>query len=609
MKPGALCIDGDKCRFVIWAPHQESLAVMLKAPREEELPLTKDSNGYFVGEFDHIGHGSRYMLRLDDGTERPDPASRFQPDGVHQASEVIDHSLFVWSDQDWKCPSLADMIMYELHVGTFTPSGDFEGVISRLEYLRALGVNAIELMPLAAFPGQRNWGYDGVYPWAVQESYGGPAGLKRLINAAHLSGMAVILDVVYNHLGPEGNYLHEFAPYFTEKFRSPWGWAINFDEAGSDDVRNYFIHNALSWFEDYHIDALRLDAIHGIFDMSAIPFLQELAERTDTFAQSTGRRAILIAESDLNDTRVIRPRTNGGYGLPAQWSDDFHHALHTLLTGENGGYYEDFGQLEDLAKAYRQGFVYDRRYSSYRNRHHGNATDGCSADQFVVFSQNHDQVGNRMMGERLTALVDFEALKLAAGAVLLGPNVPMLWMGEEYAEPAPFPYFISHGDPDLVEAVRNGRLEEFKRFNWQDTPPDPQSEDTFTSAKLDWDLHLSGHHSLMLAFYKRLIELRRTVPALAIPDLQTLTVHADNETRVLSVRRTQTDSEVVFILCLSDHDTDVFSPLVTGAYNLLLDSAQPQWGGPGSTAPRTLQTGQSVLCAPWSIVLYHKGKK
>jgi maltooligosyltrehalose trehalohydrolase len=609
MKAGAFCTDGGRCRFVVWAPRHESLTLKLVAPREESHPLTRAERGYFVGELDNIGHGARYLYEFDDSTRRPDPASRFQPSGVHDPSEVIDHSMFIWSDDDWQCPALAEMIMYELHPGTFSPTADFEGIISRLEDLRDLGVNAIELMPVAAFPGSRNWGYDGVYPYAVQESYGGPTGLKRLVNAAHQTGIAVILDVVYNHLGPEGNYLHEYAPYFTEKFRSPWGWAMNFDGAGSDEVREYFIHNALSWFEDYHIDALRLDAIHGMFDMSAVPFLQELAERTDEYSARAGRRAILIAESDLNDTRVIRSRKQGGYGIPCQWSDDFHHALHTLLTGESGGYYADFGNLKDLAKAYRQAFVYDRQYSVYRGCTHGNSTDDCTAEQFVIFSQNHDQVGNRMMGDRLTTLIDFEALKLAAGAVLLGPNIPMLWMGEEYAEPAPFPYFISHGDPDLVEAVRKGRVEEFKRFDWQDTPPDPQSEETFASARLNWSLRDDGRHALMLAFYKRLIELRRTIPALSELDRDALTVDAQAGKSVLAFRRSQPDSEVVCVLNLSEQEADVASGLFSGTYQLLMDSAEPKWGGPGSTARESLKTGQSVLCAPWSVVLYHKGKK
>jgi maltooligosyltrehalose trehalohydrolase len=609
MKAGAFCIDNGRCRFVVWAPRHQSATVLITHPREHTLPLRKADHGYFVGEYDNLGHGARYLIQLDSATPRPDPASRSQPEGVHEASEVIDHSLFAWSDQEWQCPPLDQMIMYELHIGTFSPSGDFEGVITRLADLRDLGINAIELMPVAAFPGNRNWGYDGVYPYAVQESYGGPAGLKRLVNAAHLSGIAIILDVVYNHLGPEGNYLHEFGPYFTDKYRSPWGWAVNFDDAGSDQVREYFINNALAWFEDYHIDALRLDAIHGIFDMSATPFLQQLAERTDEYARRAGRAAYLIAESDLNDARVIRPRPRGGYGIPCQWCDDFHHALHTLLTGEGTGYYADFGQLEDLATAYRQGYVYNGRYSIFRDRQHGNTTEGCTADQFVVFSQNHDQVGNRLKGDRLSTLVDFETLKVAAGAMLISANIPMLWMGEEYAEPAPFPYFISHGDPDLVEAVRKGRVEEFRHFGWQETPPEPQAEDTFKSARLNWSLRQTGKHSLLLAFYKRLIDLRRTIAALAVPDTEALAVEADPSRPVLAVRRTQPDSEILCILCLSDEEAHVHPRLLAGAYNLLLDSADPRWGGPGSTAPATLRTGEGLLCAPWSIVLYHKGRK
>jgi maltooligosyltrehalose trehalohydrolase len=359
-------------------------------------------------------------------------------------------------------------------VGTFTPEGTFEAIIPHLDELRELGITAVELMPVAQFPGTRNWGYDGVYPFAVQNSYGGPEGLKRLVNACHGRGIAVVLDVVYNHLGPEGNYLWDFGPYFTDRYKTPWGSAINFDGPHSDPVRRLFIENALYWVTEFRMDGLRIDAVHGILDFSAYPFLEELASAVHEKAERLNRRVYVIAESDLNDTRVIRSRELGGYGLDAQWNDDFHHALHTLLTEDQTGYYQDFGRLGDLVKAFREGFVCSGQYSSYRRRRHGNSSRDIPAGCFVVFAQNHDQVGNRMRGERLSQLVCRERMKLAAGVVFLSPFIPLLFMGEEYGETAPFPYFISHSDADLVEAVRRGRREEFAAFGWSQEPPDPQ---------------------------------------------------------------------------------------------------------------------------------------
>jgi maltooligosyltrehalose trehalohydrolase len=459
-----------------------------------------------------IEPGARYVFRLENDRDRPDPASRYQPEGVHGPSEVVDHTAFSWTDKGWSGLALQSMIMYELHTGTFTPEGTFDAIISRLGDLKDLGINAIELMPVAQFPGKRNWGYDGVYPFAVQNSYGGPEGLKRLVNACHARDIAAILDVVYNHLGPEGNYVGEYGPYFTDKYRTPWGNAINFDGSYSDEVRNFFVRNALSWITDYHIDALRIDAIHGIFDYSARHFLRELGEAVHARAGELGRRIYVIPESDLNDVRVISPPELGGYGLDAQWNDDFHHCLHTLLTGEKSGYYKDFGAIDQMERAYRDGFVYSGQYSPFRKRRHGSSSKDRPASQFVVFSQNHDQVGNRMQGERLSSLVSFEALKLAAGCVILSPYLPLLFMGEEYGETAPFLYFVSHSDPGLIEAVRNGRKEEFKAFGWEGEPPDPQDERTFLASELHWEERTKGSHETLLRFYKQLIACERERP-------------------------------------------------------------------------------------------------
>ena len=381
-------------------------------------------------------------------------------------------------------------------------------MIDRLDDLAALGVNAVELMPVAQFPGTRAWGYEGVYPFAVQDSYGGPDELKRLVDACHGRGLAVVLDVVYNHLGPEGNYLADFGPYFSDKYRTPWGKALNFDGPYSDEVRNFFIENALHWFGRYHIDALRLDAIQGVFDQSATPFLIELAQAAARFSDESGRRVSLIAESDLNDARVVKPAAAGGLGLDGVWADDFHHALHALLTAERTGYYVDFGKVADLVTALKEGFVYQGGYSTYRKRRHGNATTGVPAEKFVIFCQNHDQTGNRKTGERLAALVPFEALKLAAGLLLTAPYVPLLFMGEEYGEDNPFLYFADYSDPDLARAVRQGRREEFRAFGWEGEVPDPLDAGTFAASKIEWEKRLPGQGK----------DIVRLLPAPSVPE-------------------------------------------------------------------------------------------
>jgi maltooligosyltrehalose trehalohydrolase len=461
-------------------------------------------------------------------------------------------------------------------------------------------------MPVAQFPGNRNWGYDGVYPFAVQNSYGGPEGLRRLVNECHGRGLAVLLDVVYNHLGPEGNYLWDFGPYFTDRYKSLWGNAINFDGPRSDDVRHFFIENALYWVTEFHIDALRIDAVHGILDFSAVPFLEELASEVHDQADRLNRCIYLIAESDLNDSRVIRSRELGGYGLDAQWNDDFHHALHTLLTGERTGYYQDFGQLRDLAKAFREGFIYSGEYSSYRRRRHGNSSRDIPADQFVVFTQNHDQVGNRMRGERLAALVCPERTKLAAGVVLLSPFIPLLFMGEEYGETAPFPYFISHSDPDLIEAVCRGRRDEFAAFGWSDEPPDPQDEETFLRAKLNHSLPRKGHHRMLLEFYGELIRLRREIPALASLTKDNMEVLDYEHEKVLVIRRRDNVDEAIAVFHFGKSPTSIRISFPKGKWRKRLDSADERWHGPGSQIPHEFgsQGEVAISVQPHTFVLF-----
>ena len=424
-----------------------------------------EEKGYFTACLDSLKAGTRYFYLLNGKQRRPDPVSRSQPEGVHGPSEVINPGEFQWKDGAWPGIPLGEMIIYEIHTGTFTTEGTFRAIIPYLDYLKdELGVNCIELMPIAQFPGARNWGYDGTYPYAPQNSYGGSDGLKSLINACHLKGLAVILDVVYNHLGPEGNYLGDFGNYFTDRYKTPWGPAFNFDGRESDEVRKYIIDNSLYWVTENHFDGLRIDAVHGIFDFSPRHILHDLQEAVHRQARILGRSIVVIAESSRNDVRVIEPPAKAGYGLDAQWNDDFHHSLHALLTKERNGYYQDFGDLNQLAKALREGFVYSGQYSSFWKRRQGSSSEHLSPEKFVIFSQNHDQVGNRIKGERLTSLVSFEALKLVAGVVLLAPNIPLLFMGEEYGEDAPFLYFINHSDPSLIEAVRKGRREEWAAF-------------------------------------------------------------------------------------------------------------------------------------------------
>jgi maltooligosyltrehalose trehalohydrolase len=506
---GATPLSSGGWQFRVWGPDLPHVALQFKSPVRRTLSMNKDAEGFHNVEVAAIPSDATYLYQLDGKEEWPDPASRWQPQGVHAPSQIIDTHAFHWNTNTWKPLDLQTAVLYELHVGTYTPEGTFDGVISHLDELAELGITTIEIMPVAQFPGPRNWGYDGVYIFAPQNSYGGPLGLQRLVDAAHIRGLTVILDVVYNHLGPEGNYLGKFGPYFTDRYRTPWGSALNFDGPHSGPVRNFFISNALYWLEEFRIDGLRLDAIDGIRDFGAVHFLAELKIAVQELEARTGRRIVLIAESDMNDRKVLDSVERGGYALDAQWSDDFHHSLHTLLTKETTGYYADFGSLQQLAGTLRQGWHYDGKQSTFRRRRHGNSPQGISPEHFVAYSQNHDQVGNRALADRLCRLVDLESLKLAAGITLLSPFVPMLFMGEEYGEPAPFLYFTSHEDAGLIAAVRKGRREEFAAFGWKEELPDPQSVGTFASARLQHALKEQEPYRSLRAFYKQLLAFRR----------------------------------------------------------------------------------------------------
>ena len=603
-KIGVYHLSENLYQCVVWAPFLNSIDLEIMEPEPAVVPLEVDDRGYWHATTDLLKEGSLYYFNLGNGRRRPDPASRFQPQGVHGPSQVVSPDQLRWTDGLWSGIAPRDMIIYELHTGTFTPEGTFESAIPRLDYLKEVGVNAIEIMPVAQFPGSRNWGYDGVYPFATQESYGGASGLVTLVEACHRRGIAVILDVVYNHMGPEGNYLEEFGPYFTEKYKTPWGKAVNFDDAHSDEVRNYFIQNALMWLRDFHVDALRLDAVHAIKDLGARHFLQELSEETKKLSEELGVKKYLIGECDLNDARYILPPKKGGYGLDAQWNDEFHHALHTLITDERTGYYEDFGEISHLESAYKDTFVYSGQYSPHRKRTFGGLAENTTYDQFVVFSQNHDQVGNRMLGKRLTQLVSFEALKLAAGAVFISPNIPLLFMGEEYGEKNPFLYFVSHTDENLVAAVREGRRNEFKDFHGEAEAPDPQSPETFTRSKLSWDLENEQSKSL-LSFYKTCIQFRKEIAAFKNYEREGLEAVSLSE-KVLAVTRKSPDSlDILAVMNFSSGDASV-QVNFSGRFKKILDSADAQWLGPGPASPGEVNGPEEIRLRGSNIVIYQK---
>ncbi len=600
-------VSDEGVRFRVWAPMASSVSLKI-AGETESFPMQAEEKAYFSVLVKSLGPGTRYFYLLDGNQQRSDPVSRCQPEGVHGPSQVINPRAFQWQDSSWKGVPLEEMIIYEIHTGTFTSEGTFGAAIPFLDYLKNdLGVTAVELMPVAQFPGERNWGYDGTYLYAPQNSYGGPLGLKTLIDACHQKGLAVLLDVVYNHLGPEGNYLDDYGPYFTDRYKTPWGSAINFDGPESDEVRKFFIANALYWVTEFHMDGLRIDAIHGIFDFSARHILDELRETVHRQAKRLGRHIVVIAESDLNDVRVINPPPQGGYDLDAQWNDDFHHSLHTILTNERQGYYQDFGDLGQLVQALREGFVYTGQYSSYRRRRHGSSSKHLPPAKFVIFSQNHDQVGNRMRGERLSALIPFEALKLVAGILLLSPNIPLLFMGEEYGEEAPFQYFISHSDLSLIAAVRQGRKKEFAAFKGEGEPPDPQDETTFFRSKIHLELQQQGNHKILLECYKTLIRLRKEIPSLFHLNKMGMEIQTSVEKLALIMLRRYEKDRVCGLFNFSEKPQRINISVERGIWQKIFDSSSVKWGGPGCSTPDSIQSVSSEVCFPMmahSFVLY-----
>jgi maltooligosyltrehalose trehalohydrolase len=580
---GALGESNGRVTWRVWAPRakQVDLVLFAEGGPNESIPLAAGARGFFSCVRTGIVEGQRYAYRLDGGPQRPDPASRWQPDGVHHPSAVWFPGQFPWTDAGWGGVRRENLVIYELHVGTFTREGTFDAIVPRLAALRDLGITAIELMPVSQFPGDRGWGYDGVHPFAVQNSYGGPRGLQRLVDACHERGLGVILDVVYNHLGPEGNYAAEFGPYFSDHHHTPWGGAVNFDDRGSDPVRAFVLQNVRQWVRDFHLDGLRLDAIDAICDFGAVHILREIKTAAADEARRPGRPFHVIAESCLNDVRVLDDIEHGGYGLDAQWNDDFHHSVHALLTGEQHGYYADFGETGHLVKALNQTFVNDGGYSRFRDRRHGAPIGDHSGDRFVVSIQNHDQIGNRAQGDRFGTLLSAAGQRLAAGLLLLAPHVPLLFMGEEYGETRPFPFFCSFSDQALIAAVRRGRREEFAQFNWQGEVPDPQSKRIFASAELSWSWPEGSRQAGLRRLYRDLLAARRTIPALGDFRHRTAGMTGTGDERLLRLRRgaENTGAPIVEIwFNLSDRPGRIPADSIAPARKLLVSESR-EYGG------------------------------
>ena len=596
MSPVGATVDGSVVQFEVWAPGAATVDVVLVAD-DRIIPMHGPSaGGRWQARVAGIGHGARYRFRLDGGDALADPASRWQPDGVHGPSAVVDPTRFRWTDHDWSGVELADAVYYELHVGTFTPDGTLAGAIEHLDRLAALGVTLIELMPVSPTPGRRNWGYDGVFPNAVEETYGGPDALARFVDAAHACGIGVVLDVVCNHLGPEGNVLSRFGPYFVDTFRTPWGDAFNFAGPDSDDVRSLFVQGACQWVEDFHLDGFRLDAIDFIADQTARPFLEQFTTAVHGVGERCGRCVLVVAESASNDPRLVTPVDDGGVGLDGMWNDDLHHALAVALSGQRHGYYVDYDGVGDLAKVFERRWVFDGRYSTFRRRMHGRSADHLDHRRLIVCSSNHDQVGNTPDGRRPAR--NRAQRVLATATVTLGPFTPLLFMGDEYADPAPFPFFVDHGDPDLLAATRTGRAAEFTDAGWDQPIADPAAVETFQGAVLDPTLALRSPHREVLAATTELLRLRRAHPVLGAPAAaQTVTVidHA------IVVRRS--DGETTSVLVLAFGDGPVELDLDRNAA-LAFDGDDPRWGGDGHTV---WHDGQLRAASPTAVLLIDGG--
>ncbi len=608
---GARILPGNEVEFRAWAPRLRNIAVRVNRDKAHTYEMRQDAADEFTVTVPDLPAGTDYMYLIDALRERPDPFSRWQPEGVHGPSRVVDPESFPWSDQEWKGIPLKQLIIYELHTGTFTPEGTFDAIVPRLEYLRHLGITALELMPVAEFPGTRSWGYDGACMFAPHSAYGGPTGLKGLVDACHRTGLAVVLDVVYNHIGPEGNYLGDFAPCFTSRYRTPWGDALNLDGAYSDGMRRFLIDNALYWLTEYHIDGLRLDAVHEIFDTSARHFLAELAENFHLESERLGRSAWIIAESDLNDVRIINSGSECGYGIDAQWHDDLHHSLHAVLTGNRHGYLADFGTLEDVRKSICEGFVYDGKYSAFRRRSHGTSSTGLPGEKFVAFLQNHDQIANACLGSRLSSLVSLEQQKLANALLFCSPFIPLVFMGQEYGETAPFYFFTSFSDAELAKAVREGRGREYAAFYSEAEFPDPQSPQTLEKSRLRWHPENTPLHAALLRFFQDLVAVRKREACLSNcrKDLTQVDLSEQSSWLVME-RRDAGGSRALLVYNFSSARQAIPILYADVEWQLALWTGSPRYGGskleqePPTFLRRTTGTPVHVDTAGHSALLY-----
>lgn len=610
MRVGARCLGRSGCQFTVWAPDASDVRLHVVSPGDYRIPMSRDSWGYWRVHADSLPPRTRYSYTLDHSRDRPDPASQYQPLGVYGPSEVVFHSEFPWTDDGWTNIPLEEMVIYEAHVGTFTHEGTFEAMITRLETLADLGINTIELMPIGQFPGTRNWGYDGAYPYAVQNSYGGPEGLKRLVDACHARGIAVVLDAVYNHFGPEGCFVKDFGPYLTDKYHSFWGSVINFDDARSDEVRNYFIENALFWAKEYHVDGLRLDAVHTMFDCSARHILQELTQAYERLSSQYGRKYYMISEGSIDDAKYVQPCDVGGHGFDTAWSDGFHHAVFSLLMNGKTRYDTDFGLVRHLVKAFNEGYIFSWQYCPSLKRRIGSSSRDVPAHRLVVFTHNHDTTGNRLCGERFSNLIPFEALKLSAGILMIYPGIPLIFMGEEYGERAPFLYFVSHSDPQLIKSVIRGRIQFFGHTDgdrWEFDPPNPQSPTTFRASRLSWDRAWSGNGRTLWMLNKRLIDMRRTIPALTRMDRQCVGATGIEDEKVLFVDRWCDGSRAFGCFNFNTGAVAVEAPFPDVPLCKAIDSADAAWDGPGASMPPSAQGDQHVMIPPHSFSLYTGG--
>jgi maltooligosyltrehalose trehalohydrolase len=617
---GAILQEDNHCEFRVWSPYAKAVEVHLlstaegAAETDRMVSMARIENDYFRAVVENVMPGQLYRYRLDGKNEYPDPVSRYQPEGVSGSSQVVDRR-YLWGAESWMGLPLKEFIIYEIHIGTYSPEGTYLSAIPYLDELIELGITAVELMPVNQFPGAWGWGYDGVFQFAPHNSYGTPDDFKALIDACHERGIAVILDVVYNHFGPEGNPLPNYAPYTQPIYKGPWGDAVNVDGKYSDEVRAFFIENAFYWLNEFRIDALRLDATHFIYDFSPYTFLEELTDKIDVLCQHSGRSIYLIAEDDRNLAKLVQPRDEGGIGMNVQWLDDFHHSLHTNMIGENFAYYQDFGQFWQLEQTFRDGFVYTGQYAPNRKRRHGTSSAEIPAERFIVFIQNHDQIGNRMPNDRITKIFSHEQFKLAIGTVLISPYLPMLFMGDEYGETASFEYFINYAGADLLQAVRKGRVETFSFLMPPGTePPDPGSKDAFEMSKLNHRLRTKGVHKVLLEYHKTLIALRKSIPALAEPDKLRLEVKAYGREKIVYLRRWNGESEIFAALSFSFDPVTIKLDVPSGKWKKQFDSADPRWDKNSDLSAKakahTLKSEGEVelTLTPHSFVLYLKAE-